>query len=315
LKKIFIIFTLFLILGFQNGCKKDEISPVTPGDVSYIREITDLISADSLANTVEVLSNVKGFVKNSVQVNILSRHSADSCNNIAGVYLQQRLLSYLPDVKVENFCADGNNILAELHGKKYPERKIIICAHYDDMPEQGPAPGADDNASGCAAVIEAARVLSKYELNCTVVFALWDCEEQGLIGSVYHSDLCRQNNEIIDAVINIDMIGFDKNNDSKMFITLPYNVFPLSISETAKFINENLKIGLDVKATDFPLGSDHLSFLSNGYNSSLFIEDLLYDKNTFYHAADDRFSAFNKPYFLKIVKLTTAVAAYLAERE
>ena len=55
------------------------------------------------------------------------------------------------------------------------------------MPSGTTAPGADDNASGTAAVIEAARIFTQYDSKYTIIYALWDEEEQGLIGSAYYA--------------------------------------------------------------------------------------------------------------------------------
>src|SRR5262249_30181495 len=83
---------------------------------------------------------------------------------------------------------DIANIVAVLPGKTMPETQIVIGAHYDssvfnrDDPN-APAPGACDDASGTAAVLELARVMSRYEFNKTLVFIAFDGEEQGLVGS------------------------------------------------------------------------------------------------------------------------------------
>ena len=68
-----------------------------------------------------------------------------------------------------------------------PNQQIIICAHFDSKPYSGPAPGADDNGSGTSAVLEAARILSKYKTDYTIIYALWDNEEIGLRGSAYYA--------------------------------------------------------------------------------------------------------------------------------
>ena len=75
------------------------------------------------------------------------------------------------------------------------------------------APGADDNASGTAAVIEAARIFSQYDFPFTIIYALWDEEEQGLIGSEYYATQAANAGDSILGVINLDMIGYDGNGD------------------------------------------------------------------------------------------------------
>ena len=64
---------------------------------------------------------------------------------------------------------------------------FLIGAHLDDMPVGPTAPGADDNASGSAAVLVAADILSQYQWGCTLRFAFWTGEEQGLLGSAAYA--------------------------------------------------------------------------------------------------------------------------------
>ena len=313
--KILSVSLLFLILGFQNSCNSNDNSPISPGDESLINEILNKVNTDSLINTVAALSNEKGFIKNSVLYNITSRHSSENGNELAFEYLKQRLNEYNLKVNVENFRENGYNIIAELPGKKYPERKLIICAHYDDMPDSIDAPGADDNASGCAVVIEAARVLSKYDLNYTVVFALWDFEEQGLFGSIYHAEQSFLKNEVIEAVLNVDMVGYDKNEDCKVLLVNPEKNFPFFLAEQTIAINRTFKIGLNPQTSTAQLNSDQIPFSRYGYDSILMIEDLTGEKNPVYHTANDKVENFNKQYFLKCAKLAVGTLTSLAISE
>src|SRR5262245_34040262 len=89
------------------------------------------------------------------------------------------------------------------------ERRILITAHYDSTSLQDPerAPGANDDGSGTAAVLEAARILSQREFPHTIVFVAFDGEEQGLAGSRLFAAKARKENWQIDAVLNNDIIG------------------------------------------------------------------------------------------------------------
>lgn len=80
----------------------------------------------------------------------------------------------------------GRNVVGIQPGEGRPGEIVVVCAHLDDMPEAGPAPGADDNASGSAAVLEAARILSQYRFDRTLHFVLFTGEEQGLLGSRHY---------------------------------------------------------------------------------------------------------------------------------
>lgn len=90
---------------------------------------------------------------------------------------------------------------------------ILISAHYDNRMEDfnqsnARAPGADDNASGVAAVLELVRVLSKVDLKNNIQFVLFSGEEQGQWGSLAYAKQQQTNNAKLDLVMNLDMIGY-----------------------------------------------------------------------------------------------------------
>ena len=104
------------------------------------------------------------------------------------------------------------NIIAIQEGKTYPDKKIIISGHYDSIAwtyrDTALAPGADDNASGAAAVLEAIRLISQIETAYTIYYILWDWEEDGCQGSenFVFEDTSRTD---LMAMINLDMIAYD----------------------------------------------------------------------------------------------------------
>jgi Zn-dependent M28 family amino/carboxypeptidase len=100
------------------------------------------------------------------------------------------------------------NVIAELRGETAPDDVLIVLAHLDDMPEQPPAPGADDNASGSAMVLALARAMVPYRFASTVKFILVTGEEQGLVGSTFYAMEADRRGEQIRAVLNADMIGW-----------------------------------------------------------------------------------------------------------
>jgi len=132
---------------------------------------------------------------------------------------------------LQEFHPERRNVLAQLPGSDPELRKevIIICAHYDHVGygnarnSFGPFGyihnGADDNASGVAGVLEAARVLSdlRSPLKRTILFAFWDAEESGLFGSKHW--LARPTATLADVrfVINLDMIGRLRNDQVEVY--------------------------------------------------------------------------------------------------
>jgi len=105
--------------------------------------------------------------------------------------------------------AGWSNVIAEIRGATLPDEVLLVTAHYDAVPE---SPGADDNASGVAGVLEVARRLSDpafaERTRRTVRFVLFNIEEWGLHGADHHAQLAAErSNERIVGVINLEMIG------------------------------------------------------------------------------------------------------------
>ena len=104
------------------------------------------------------------------------------------------------------------HVLAIQRGTSDPDRVIVISGHIDSrvtdpMNATSDAPGADDDGSGTAAVIEAARVLSRHKFPATLVYAVLSGEEQGLYGGKLLAQYARQHNWHVEADLNNDIVG------------------------------------------------------------------------------------------------------------
>ncbi|MDI1242710.1 MAG: M28 family metallopeptidase [bacterium] len=104
------------------------------------------------------------------------------------------------------------NVLATLKGTTDPDRIYVVSGHYDSMctsptDAKCDAPGANDDASGTAAVIELARVMSKRKFDATIVFMAVPGEEQGLLGAAYYAEEAKKKAMNIEAMITNDIIG------------------------------------------------------------------------------------------------------------
>ena len=106
------------------------------------------------------------------------------------------------------------NVVATLKGTQ-PEsagRTYVVSGHYDSMcssptDAKCDAPGANDDASGTAAVLEMARVMAKYEFDATIIFMAVAGEEQGLLGSTYFAEQAKQNSMDVEAMFTNDIVG------------------------------------------------------------------------------------------------------------
>lgn len=104
------------------------------------------------------------------------------------------------------------NVVATLRGTSDPDRVYVVSGHYDSMcsspiDAKCDAPGANDDASGTAAVIELARVMSKRKFDATIVFMTVPGEEQGLLGAAYYAEQAKQKAMNIEAMFTNDIIG------------------------------------------------------------------------------------------------------------
>ena len=151
--------------------------------------IKNEVNLDSLINSVKILTNeisapYVGTIRNRFSMN--GRKST-------AIFLKNKLLEFGLDANLDSYRESGNNVIGFQEGVIYPDSIIIIGAHFDAVDEYC----ADDNASGTSAVIEAARILSKYEFKYSIIYAFWDEEELGLIGSDYYAKRAAANNKKI----------------------------------------------------------------------------------------------------------------------
>jgi photosystem II stability/assembly factor-like uncharacterized protein len=206
------------------------------------------------------------------------------------------------------------NVVATITGKVYPNGEYLITAHYDDYSgsPQTYAPGADDNASGTAAVLEAASIMKDYGFKYTVKFVCVTAEEQGLIGSYIYAGKARSQGASINGVLNFDMITYDGNQDGHIDVHTDSS----SLNLADLFISSLSDYGLGLTARKIIINngvdySDHASFWEYGYRAILGIEDD-YDFNPYYHTTGDKITAFDTTYFRKFCQAGLASLASLA---
>jgi Iap family predicted aminopeptidase len=168
---------------------------------------------------------------------------------------------------------------------------FILGAHYDSWERN--APGADDNASGTAGVMEAARVLSDYGSAYSLIFILFSHEEEGVMGSKY---FVSTNKNIINMVgmINFDMISYEREGDD-IDVAIGYNSISSDLKNT--YINSLTTYvpGLLYKSYSYPecidaLWSDHSSFWDAGIPALKLIDEMMFDSvdfNPYIHSNSD----------------------------
>lgn len=279
---------------------------------TYNADVEDIINDVNLDSLIHYLSDLSG--EDSVTVNgertIIEHRVSNWGNNLAADYLQQTLEGFGLTAVVQNYSGSGKNIYAVQEGTVYPDEYYMICAHYDAVDYYC----ADDNGSGSSAVLEAARLFSDLAFEYSIIYALWDEEEYGLIGSDYYASQAASNNDVIHAVINMDMISWDGDEDMVVEIHSSMLANSNELADYIVAINDlydfPLTTTIELPGTN---ASDHASFWYNGYPSALIIEEYHGgDFNPYYHTENDRIAILNMPYFHEMARLSIGTVASMA---
>lgn len=218
-----------------------------------------------------------------------------------------RMTAYLDTTTI---AADGRrvdvstnlgNAMAVLKGTDPDDDRIyIISGHLDSrvtdvMNRTADAPGANDDGSGVAAVMECARIMSKHSFPATIIFVAVSGEEQGLLGATYLANQAKAKNRNIDAILNNDIMGSNNSNETSIIDNTRLRVFSEGISaadtgrvlssvrsmglendgksrQLARYVKEigeryvdNLEVVMIYRSDRFLRGGDHTPFLQKGY--------------------------------------------------
>ena len=312
-------FHFFVLLSIQFFLSTNCSEDITGNDSvdedidSKVGSIINSININTVGLFVRELTGNEEVEIDGRIYKILSRMSGEPGKDLAADYIEKKLESFGLSVINQNFLPQGRNVIAIQYGSEFPDNYYIIGAHYDSycFPGHGNvAPGADDNASGTAIVLEAARILSNYSVKSSIIYALWDMEESGLEGSKAYADHVDSLNINIEGVVNIDMVAWDENDDGKLIVGL--GGFEDFMNEANQFIEKySLKTSLRI---DGETVSDDASFYYKGYKSIGIWEngaDPDDDFNYYSHSSEDKFDKFNQEYFLKNSRLIIGTLARL----
>ena len=278
-----------------------------------VTDIINDISIDTLIYYSEDISGDRAVTVNGSTDTIFSRHMLEPGNEIAYRYIMKMFESYGLQTDSMLFGTTGKNALAIQPGSVYPNQWYLVCGHYDALPYPGLAPAADDDGSGTAAVLEAARVLSGYEFEYTIIYAIWDEEEQGLVGSAAYASQANINADSLLGVLNLDAIAYDGDGDDLARVHTRPVANSEALADTVVAVNATYGIGLNMVINNpGATYSDHASFWNTGFSAVLIIEDFDNDGNPGYHTVNDVVANFDVPYFEKLAKVSLASLATLA---
>ncbi|KAF2193096.1 putative zinc metalloprotease [Zopfia rhizophila CBS 207.26] len=199
-----------------------------------------------------------------------------------------------------------SNVLATVKGSSNPSRVYVITGHYDSrvsdvLDYTSDAPGANDDASGTALVIELARILASKKPKATIILGAVAGEEQGLFGSTFLAQTLKNSSTNVEGMLNVDIVGSSTGDRGqkdpftiRTFAQGPPLTEPSSVASTrlqiggendsparelARFSNEvaandatGMNIAIIYRLDRFLRGGDHSPFLQQGYAAIRYVE-------------------------------------------
>jgi fibronectin type 3 domain-containing protein len=272
-----------------------------------ILNLTSMINVDSMQTTVQHLQDYQTrhpLAGNQLQIATWLSDKFQSYG-FSNTYLQQ----------YQKYGTTQYNVIATIPGYLYPERYILVTAHYDSQSLNSPnntwAPGADDNASGTAGILEMARVMkqSGYQPRCTIRFIALSAEEIHMaLGSEAYCDYALSENHDIRLMLNLDMIG---SNDpiSNEFRVVPFSGFLAQAAEVKTIVDQYSLLQPVDGILDW--AGDGINFSQAGFPSVMFIERYL---SPYWHSGEDLIDHLDFQYALQIMHAATATAAVFANQ-
>lgn len=199
LKERLLCWGALLLLAHLTGCGDDKpVDPCEPGNPFGVMACVDQ------ARYAADLRFIEG-----------EREPGSAHHQAVQDLCAERLEALGFEVERQDY-GTGVNVIGVLTGSNPDRGQVMISAHYDGIED---CPSADDNASGVAGALEAARVLSLSRWPQTLVVACWDEEELGLIGSTAYADRFAEGDERISANIVFEMIGYKSTEADSQIVT------------------------------------------------------------------------------------------------
>ena len=259
-----------------------EVTEVDP----RIRAMMDQVDMDSLQATVQYLQDFQSRIWNSTNA------------FTASDWIKGRMEALGLEVEQQPFYANtwmgsgqaAPNVIGIQRGTLYPDTYVVCGSHFDSFSYEamyggGLCPGADDNATGVASVLESARIMTQYEFEYSIVYCAFGCEEMGLYGSEAYASRCQQQGMDIIGYFNNDMNGYLWGDQIHIHCIYPNSVAPIG--------NYYINVG-NIYFPDMPVehknldygDSDHTSFNQHGYMGIYPFEDINHD-SPYIHSEND----------------------------
>lgn len=239
--------------------------------------------------------------------NYRTRRVGTDENRSAVNWVEQKLKDMGLTTKQICYRSGACSIIADKTGTAGSPDVVLVMAHIDSVGHN--FAGADDNASGTAALLEMARVLTSVQHTHSLRFFVTNGEESGLLGAEHYANELSRSGDIskISMAINMDMVGYNNTNLVELETNAPYETLAREFAELAATYTS-----LRSKITLGAWGSDHVPFLDKRVPAILTIEN--WDTKTpCYHLACDKPDTINYEYAGEITKLNIAAVAAKAK--
>jgi len=276
----------------ENSQLASQLSFSLPYDT--LENIVGLIEADSIRSYTAALDA------------FLCRIIGSNEHELAIEWLMAKFkeYGYAPILDTCSYGSDPiiHNVMAYKQGISFPNKYIIIGAHYDAVWE---SPAASDNGAGVAGVLEIARILKDRNTHYTFVLALFDGEEEALIGSAFMADRFASNGDSIAIMLNMDEIG-SMIDYYPTTVRLFYGPYQYPLAQRFSILAGTLpSIYLSSEFMGSTPLSDHYAFQSCGYNALFALAN---PQSPYRHTNRDSSIYVNYNYAARIVRGIMALA-------
>ena len=324
---------LFLLVAPHEGLVAQSLASLS--------DLVDSVSTDRLREHISVLEHPGGHH---------SRVTLTPGSDSAAAYIARmmRSISGLTSVELDTFYVPGQppynakpvvNVIGTLEGVARPSEVLVLGAHYDcSVSRMGDliwipqwytinAPGADDNATGVASILEIARILSDpatgFTRDVTVKFIAFGSEESGPAhdgshnGSTHYATAARARGEDIIGMLSIDMIGY---NWSRNYTAIVSDMPSSWLGDQFRSALFSMGIPLETNVPPYPYAiySDHEAFWTQGYPAILIIEhappwdsSAFYTANPYYHKTSDTLGTVNVDLVRRVAQGVLAMSAIM----
>lgn len=279
-----------------------------------IADIMAEVDSNALKAWVDNLTGENSVLISGNPFTITTRWTDNAQCDTAERYVLERFQAMGIPAQFDPYSFSGTNarnVVATITGSETPNNIYIIGSHLDSRAQSSPhnpAPGANDNASGTAAVLHAAEILKDYEFKSTIKFIAFTGEEQGLFGSEHYAAAAATAGDNILGVVNCDMIAW--YNAQYQIDIEGENAWAALMQIMDDACTDYTT--LNTVQTFFSFGSDHVPFQNEGFPAFLAIESE-YASYPCYHVTCDTSDNNKYTFGWEVTKACIATIAHLAD--